>query len=105
MASSSVSSSTWTTKQNKLFEHALAMYDDGTPDRWYHVAKAVGGGKTVEDIKKHYDFLVEDVNNIEAGLIPIPNYQPMVSNNNNNNNKGKGKGKGKGKDIYNGEER
>ncbi|KAF9620520.1 hypothetical protein IFM89_013141 [Coptis chinensis] len=88
MASGSMSSSTWTFKQNKLFEHAIAMYDQNTPDRWYHVARVIGGGKSVEDIKKHYEILVEDIKKIEAGLIPLPDYEPMVSS----NAKGKGKG-------------
>ncbi|KAK4761273.1 hypothetical protein SAY87_006166 [Trapa incisa] len=68
------SASTWTAKENKAFERALAVYDKDTPDRWLNVAKAVEG-KTVEDVKKHYQALVEDVMYIETGLIPFPNYQ------------------------------
>lgn len=74
MASGSLSS-TWTPKQNKLFEKALALYDKETPDRWQNIAKAVGGGKTVEEVKKHYEILVDDLNRIEAGRVPIPNYK------------------------------
>ncbi|KAG6785480.1 hypothetical protein POTOM_011213 [Populus tomentosa] len=65
-------SSNWTSKQNKLFENALAMYDPKSPDRWQNLARAVG--KTVEEVKKHYEILVEDVQQIEAGEIPLPNY-------------------------------
>jgi hypothetical protein len=32
----------WTARQNKLFEQALALYDRETPDRWHNVAKVVG---------------------------------------------------------------
>ncbi|KAF5208266.1 Radialis-like [Thalictrum thalictroides] len=76
MASSSLrsSSSTWTPKQNKMFEKALALYDKDTPDRWHNVAKAVGG-KTAEDVKRHYDLLIEDLKHIESGLVPFPKYR------------------------------
>ncbi|CAL1355879.1 unnamed protein product [Linum trigynum] len=82
MASSNGSSvnsaaGSWTTWQNKLFENALAVFDKDTPDRWQNIAKAVGDGKTVDDIKRHYDDLVEDIRMIEAGEIPLPNYRKM----------------------------
>lgn len=68
------SNSTWTAKQNKLFENALVTYDKDSPDRWQNIANAVGGGKTAEEVKRHYEKLVEDVNHIESGQIPLPNY-------------------------------
>lgn len=68
-----MASGSWTAKQNKLFENALAIYDKDTPDRFHNLAKAVGG-KTVEEVKRHYDVLVEDVNKIESGEVPLPNY-------------------------------
>ncbi|KAM7479310.1 hypothetical protein LguiA_027523 [Lonicera macranthoides] len=77
MASSSMSSrgsSSWTTKQNKAFERALAVYDKDTPDRWYNVAKAVEG-KTAEEVERHYELLVKDVKHIENGHVPYPNYK------------------------------
>ena len=76
MASNSLRStgSTWTAKQNKSFERALAVYDKDTPDRWQNVAKAVGG-KTVEEVKKHYEILVEDLKYIESGQVPFPKYK------------------------------
>ncbi|EFH65276.1 myb family transcription factor, partial [Arabidopsis lyrata subsp. lyrata] len=80
MASNSRSSiSSWTFNQNKMFERALAVYDKDTPDRWHNVAKAVGG-KTVEEVKRHYDILVEDLINIETGRVPLPNYKTFESN-------------------------
>ncbi|CAA6665233.1 unnamed protein product [Spirodela intermedia] len=76
MASSSKcsSSSAWTAKQNKLFEKALAVYDKDTPDRWQNVARAVGG-KSAEEVKKHYEDLIDDVKFIESGRVPLPNYR------------------------------
>ncbi|OEL12816.1 hypothetical protein BAE44_0026165 [Dichanthelium oligosanthes] len=59
-------SSSWTFSQNKLFEDALDKYDKDTPDRWQNVARAVGGGKTVDDVKRHYAELVRDTTNIDA---------------------------------------
>ncbi|KAE9586163.1 putative transcription factor MYB/SANT family [Lupinus albus] len=67
-------SSSWTTKQNKKFENALAVYDKDTPDRWQKLAMAVGG-KTVEEVKRHYEMLVEDLKQIEEGHVPLPNYR------------------------------
>ncbi|KAF9683046.1 hypothetical protein SADUNF_Sadunf05G0171400 [Salix dunnii] len=78
-SSSNGSSSSWTPKQNKLFEKALAVYDKDTPDRWQNVAQAVGG-KSAEEVKRHYDRLVEDLTYIESGQAPLPNYKPSGSN-------------------------
>ncbi|KAK3022042.1 hypothetical protein RJ639_047432 [Escallonia herrerae] len=69
MASNSMSthgSGSWTAKQNKAFEKALAVYDKDTPDRWHNVAKAVGG-KTAEEVRRHYEILVDDIKRIENG--------------------------------------
>ncbi|XP_020585159.1 protein RADIALIS-like 3 [Phalaenopsis equestris] len=85
MASSSSSrgsgsGSGWSKNQNKLFERALAVYDKDTPDRWHNVARFVGSGKSVDDVKLHYDRLVEDVRKIESGHVPFPNYRPIGGN-------------------------
>lgn len=69
-------STTWTPKQNKLFENALAIYDKDTPDRWNNLARAVGG-KTAEEVKRHYEVLVDDVMQIETGQVPLPNYRKL----------------------------
>ncbi|KAL9354406.1 hypothetical protein Peur_052376 [Populus x canadensis] len=82
MASSSVSSrgsGSWTAQQNKAFERALAVYDRDTPDRWHNVARAVDG-KTAEEVKRHYELLVEDVKHIESGRVPFPNYRTTGAN-------------------------
>ncbi|XP_073125925.1 transcription factor DIVARICATA-like [Henckelia pumila] len=64
----------WTKEENKLFERALAKYDEKkTPNRWFKVASMIPG-KSVCDVMNHYRELVEDVSNIEAGLVPIPGY-------------------------------
>uniref|UniRef100_A0AAU7PIV4 MYB-related transcription factor MYB2 n=1 Tax=Mentha canadensis TaxID=294733 RepID=A0AAU7PIV4_9LAMI len=66
-------SSSWTAWQNKVFEDALVNYDRNKPEWWQNVAKAVGG-KSVEEVKRHYQKLVEDINHIENEKVPVPNY-------------------------------
>ncbi|KAJ4831074.1 Protein RADIALIS-like 1 [Turnera subulata] len=72
MASNSLTS--WTPKQNKQFEKALALYDKDTPERWQNIAKAVGG-KSAEEVKRHYEILIKDLTEIESGRVPFPNYR------------------------------
>ncbi|KAG9147076.1 hypothetical protein Leryth_005317 [Lithospermum erythrorhizon] len=77
MASSSISTSrnsTWTHRQNKQFEEALAMYDKDTPDRWHNIARTIGGGKSAEEVRRHYEILVRDIMQIEADQVDVPNY-------------------------------
>ncbi|VFR01911.1 unnamed protein product [Cuscuta campestris] len=61
----------WSARENKAFEEALEVYDQDTPDRWYNIAKLVGGGKTEEEVKRHYQILVRDINFIESGRVPF----------------------------------
>jgi len=68
-------SSSWTRMQNKQFESALALYDQDTPDRWQNIARIVGD-KSAEEVKKHYEILLEDLRHIESGRVPIPSYKP-----------------------------
>ncbi|WOH02960.1 hypothetical protein DCAR_0522350 [Daucus carota subsp. sativus] len=84
MASNSITSSrncgsTWTQRQNKQFEEALATYDRDTPDRWHNIARAVGG-KSTEEVKRHYDILVKDIMQIESDQVPLPNYKNTGGN-------------------------
>lgn len=71
--------SSWTPRQNKLFEQALALYDRETPDRWQNVANVVG--RSVEDVKRHYEILKEDIRRIERGQVAFP-YRTSNSNSN-----------------------
>lgn len=66
-------STRWTPTENKLFENALALFDENTPDRWQKVAAMVPG-KSVGDVIRQYKELEDDVSSIEAGLIPVPGY-------------------------------
>lgn len=71
--SSTISESSWTAKKNKLFENALAIYDEDTADRWQIIAKIVGGTSD-EEVKRRYEMLVEDIKSIESDKVPLPDY-------------------------------
>ncbi|CAA0841804.1 Protein RADIALIS-like 6 [Striga hermonthica] len=73
------SNSTWTAMENKVFENSLAVYDQDTPDRWQNIARAIGT-KTVDEVKCHYQKLVEDIEDIESGKVPLPDYRPYHEN-------------------------
>ncbi|XP_073021860.1 protein RADIALIS-like 4 [Primulina eburnea] len=75
MASSSLSSTRWTPQENKLFEKALARFDKDTPDRWQNIARAMGGGKSADEVKRHFEILMEDLRRIESGYVPFPSYR------------------------------
>ncbi|WVZ23519.1 hypothetical protein V8G54_002063 [Vigna mungo] len=59
--------SSWTQRQNKEFEKALAKYDIETPDRWQNIANEVG--KSVDEVKRQFEILKEDVRRIERGQV------------------------------------
>ncbi|KAH6756086.1 RAD-like 6 [Perilla frutescens var. hirtella] len=67
-------SNNWSAKENKDFEKALAEFEEGTPDRWAKVARAVGS-RTEEEVKAHYQILIEDLKQIERGRVPLPDYR------------------------------
>ncbi|KAK9275840.1 hypothetical protein L1049_023113 [Liquidambar formosana] len=67
------SSTLWTREQDKAFENALAIHPEDASDRWEKIAADVPG-KTLEEIKHHYELLVDDVNRIESGCVPLLSY-------------------------------
>nr|AAD39594.1 10A19I.9 [Oryza sativa Japonica Group] len=69
----------WTQRQNKQFECALAVYDKETPDRWHNIARYMGGAKSADEVRRHFDHLVEDVSRIESGRVPFPRYSSSSS--------------------------
>ncbi|KAK4374633.1 hypothetical protein RND71_005310 [Anisodus tanguticus] len=46
---------------------------DDSKEQWENIALMVPS-KTIEELKKHYQLLVDDVTAIEYGYVPIPNY-------------------------------
>ncbi|KAL5203510.1 hypothetical protein ABZP36_014462 [Zizania latifolia] len=71
-SSSPNSNSKWSLKENKMFEEALAYYGEGTPNLWDKVSSAMGGSKSAEEVRCHYEDLVDDVKLIESGRVPYP---------------------------------
>lgn len=67
------SSSLWSREQDRQFEKAIATYPEESSDRWEKIAGDVAG-KSVEEIKHHYELLVDDVSRIESGFVEVPSY-------------------------------
>ncbi|PIN16069.1 Zuotin [Handroanthus impetiginosus] len=66
-------SSQWTYEENKLFENCLAEIKPLSPDFFEKVA-AIIPSKSMQQIKNHYQALVEDVEMIKSGNFPLPDY-------------------------------
>ncbi|BAS73551.1 protein RADIALIS-like 3 [Oryza sativa Japonica Group] len=66
--------SEWSKKENKLFEEALAYYGEGAPDLFHKVSRAMGGTKTADEVRRHYEILEDDLKLIEARRVPFPKY-------------------------------
>lgn len=67
---------TWSREEEKAFENAIAMHcveEEITDDQWMKMASMVPS-KDLEEVKKHYQILLEDVKAIETGLVPLPRY-------------------------------
>ncbi|KAH7549303.1 hypothetical protein ACOSP7_025970 [Xanthoceras sorbifolium] len=75
-SATTTTSVTWTREEDKAFENAIAMHwssEEDSKEQWQKIALMVPS-KTVEEVKQHHKILVEDVQAIEAGNIPIPSY-------------------------------
>ncbi|KAF3781486.1 Transcription factor DIVARICATA [Nymphaea thermarum] len=70
--------SEWSREQEKAFENALATHPEDSSDRWERIASSVAGKSAVE-VKRHYDVLVEDIDGIESGRVPLPSYASSSS--------------------------
>lgn len=74
MADEMVTDSIWTREQDRAFEDALvSYYEEDSKDCWDKIATHVPG-KSVEEIKHHYELLVDDLDRIESGIVPLPCY-------------------------------
>ncbi|KAG6513220.1 transcription factor DIVARICATA-like [Zingiber officinale] len=61
----------WTRGEDKVFERALVLYPEGTPERWSVIAAELSGRSAVEAWER-YQALVEDCRMIERGLVEVP---------------------------------
>ncbi|KAL8267230.1 hypothetical protein R6Q59_004574 [Mikania micrantha] len=74
MADEVARDSIWTREQDRAFEDALvSYYKEDSEDCWEKIANDVAG-KSVEEIKHHYKLLVDDLDRIESGIVPLPTY-------------------------------
>ncbi|RAL49239.1 hypothetical protein DM860_018037 [Cuscuta australis] len=80
MTADESSSSVWSREQDVAFENALATYPEDSSDRWERIAADVPG-KSLEEIKVHYEILTEDVSRIDSGRVPLPCYSSSTSDN------------------------
>lgn len=85
----------WSWEEEKAFEDALAIYYEACSDWWEKIAAAVPG-KTLAEIKCHYEILAEDVHSIESGRVPLPSYASSSSS----TGEGSGDGGGNKKKIW-----
>ncbi|CAL9098500.1 unnamed protein product [Musa textilis] len=83
-------SSSWTREQEKAFENALATHPEDCSNWWEKIAANVPG-KSIEDVKNHYELLLEDVNGIESGRVPLPCYPSSSDGDDHANDGGSGK--------------
>lgn len=70
---SSPSPTPWTRQQDKIFEHALVMVPENSPNRWIKIAALVPG-KSAAEVRDHFDALVSDVQKIDSGRVELPSY-------------------------------
>ncbi|XP_050376437.1 transcription factor MYBS1 [Argentina anserina] len=65
----------WSREEDKAFENAIALHwiDDDEGASWDKIASLVPT-KSMEELKRHYQMLVDDVSAIESGNVPVPTY-------------------------------
>jgi SHAQKYF class myb-like DNA-binding protein len=63
----------WTREDDKLFERALLIVPEDLPNRWENIAEQVPG-KSVVEVRDHYEDLVHDVLEIDSGRVEVPSY-------------------------------
>ncbi|GAA0159539.1 hypothetical protein Leryth_006128 [Lithospermum erythrorhizon] len=69
-------SNSWTREEDKAFENAIAMHlieEEDSKEQWNQIGLLVPT-KSIQELKQHYQILVEDVKDIESGVVPIPSY-------------------------------
>lgn len=59
------------------FEEALRVHGSGTPDCWHHIALAVGGGRSADDVRRFYEELARSMDP-SAGVGFVPTFLPSI---------------------------
>lgn len=63
----------WTVEENKTFERCIAELDHLSRDFFENIALRIPR-KSVPQIQRHYEALAVDIEIIESGRVPIPDY-------------------------------
>lgn len=66
----------WSRDEEKAFENGIAMHwrdEHADHNCWTEIASMVPS-KSIQELKHHYQLLVEDIAAIEAGNVALPNY-------------------------------
>ncbi|GMP40615.1 hypothetical protein CsSME_00010990 [Camellia sinensis var. sinensis] len=64
----------WSGKEDREFENAIAKYlKSGSEEEWKKIASEVSN-KSIEQVKLHYQILLEDLKDIDDGFVPLPHY-------------------------------
>ncbi|PHT71901.1 hypothetical protein T459_22686 [Capsicum annuum] len=79
-------SSFWTKEEDKINENTLAIYSEDK-DLCTNMEETLPG-KSRDDMINHYNILIEDVEPIDSGRVPLPNY-PEVQSYSNQNSRGR----------------
>jgi hypothetical protein len=79
MTTQATTTAAWTKEEDKAFENALATGAppplDGLPvEDWFVALAASVPARSTEEVRLHYDALIEDVDAIDAGRVPLPRY-------------------------------
>ncbi|CAF2360503.1 unnamed protein product, partial [Brassica napus] len=67
-----MAASQWTRSEDKMFEHALVLFPEGSPNRWEIIADQLQ--KSAGEVREHYEALVHDVIEIDSGRVHVPRY-------------------------------
>ncbi|KAF8115252.1 hypothetical protein N665_0029s0090 [Sinapis alba] len=67
-----MASSQWTRSEDKMFEEALVLFPEGSPNRWEIIAGQLQ--KSSGEVREHYEALVHDVIEIDSGRVHVPDY-------------------------------
>ncbi|KAK3039143.1 hypothetical protein RJ639_028889 [Escallonia herrerae] len=65
----------WSFEENKLFENAIAECGEANSPGYFEKIASRVPGKTIYEVIKHYEALVEDVEMIELDRVPLPEYK------------------------------
>ncbi|KAK9684398.1 hypothetical protein RND81_10G207300 [Saponaria officinalis] len=64
----------WTREEEKAFENGIALHLSDQKNEEFEKIASLVPTKSIEEIREHYQVLLDDVNAIESGKIALPNY-------------------------------